>query len=441
MTTTAEVRTTATSADWLPAFFVLVAGLLFGGSMIFLTPPFNVPDEQGHWFRCYQCSLGEVYASRKGDLVGGELPESLQDVYLATIESAQIDVEVRISPEKFGKAMAIPLDPGRQRFFSFPAMARYSPVTYLPAATAIAVGRLTGRTPLRLFYLGRAGTLIGYLLLVVAAVWLMPVQKWTLALLGLMPMSIFLAASLSPDALSIALSLLGIAMILRWPCGRRRSAKAACGRSQPSSCLSAWRNRGTRRSRCCSCWSPRRSSPFHGSAGGSAPCWSVCRWRSALLGCFPCRDFPCPCDRAFNVQAQAHWMLVHPWTCTQVMMEKITEPYLYCGVIATLGWGSIFLASKVYAIYWIALLATAVLDGGRDEVRLPIWTRVAAVVVYFLIMILIAILTYLAWQAVGDLDLHGIQSRYFVPILPLLLLPLRGSRAWRAAASRAGSCP
>ena len=32
----------------------------------------------------------------------------------------------------------------------------------------------------------------------------MPVQKWTLALVALMPMSIFLAASVTADALSIA---------------------------------------------------------------------------------------------------------------------------------------------------------------------------------------------------------------------------------------------
>ena len=94
-------------------------------------------------------------------------------------------------------------------------MARYSPVPYLPAAVAIRFGRHAGLRPLKLFYLGRIGTLIGYLLLVVVAVWLMPVHQWTLALLVLMPMSIFLAASLSPDALSIALSFLGIAMILR----------------------------------------------------------------------------------------------------------------------------------------------------------------------------------------------------------------------------------
>ena len=141
------------------------------------------------------------------------------------------------------------------------------------------------------------------------------------------------------------------------------------------------------------------------------------------------------------MKAQAHWMLAHPWTATQVMMEKITEPYLYSGIIATLGWGSIFLSPAIYAIYWAALLAAAALDGSQNDVRVPILMRVASVLVYFLIMILIAVLTYLTWQAVGDLDLHGIQSRYFVPILPLLLLPLCGSAGWASSRFCASSFP
>ena len=77
-----------------------------------------------------------------------------------------------------------------------------------------------GLKALKEFYLGPTGTLIGYLLLVAAAVWRMPVQKWTLVLVALMPMSIFLAASLSADAVSIGLSLLAIAMILRLALGQ-----------------------------------------------------------------------------------------------------------------------------------------------------------------------------------------------------------------------------
>jgi uncharacterized membrane protein len=53
--------------------------------------------------------------------------------------------------------------------------------------------------------------------------------------------------------------------------------------------------------------------------------------------------------------------------------------------------------------------------------------RAAGIGVYLLVMSVAATLTYLLWHAVGETinPLHGVQPRYFVPVLPLLLLPLR----------------
>ena len=103
-----EKATPIARANWLPGFFVLMVGAVFGGSMVFLTPPFNVPDEAGHWFRCYQCSLGKVYASRQGDAVGGELPTSLGEIYMATTYPAETDAEILVSAEKIRKALDNP---------------------------------------------------------------------------------------------------------------------------------------------------------------------------------------------------------------------------------------------------------------------------------------------------------------------------------------------
>jgi uncharacterized membrane protein len=125
------------------------------------------------------------------------------------------------------------------------------------------------------------------------------------------------------------------------------------------------------------------------------------------------------------VNAQAGWILANPWTYLKLMITRIADLSLYSGMIATLGWGTIFVAPAIYWIYWIALLATAVLDGNHENVRLPVSKRAISVGVYFLVMAAIATLTYLAWQAVGEDQIHGVQSRYFIPMLPLLLLCLR----------------
>ena len=76
-------------ANILPPFYVLVMGVIFGGSMIFLTPPFNVPEEDQHFYRSYQCSEGSVYAARNDDSVGGDCRRRWSKSAVATIGVSQ----------------------------------------------------------------------------------------------------------------------------------------------------------------------------------------------------------------------------------------------------------------------------------------------------------------------------------------------------------------
>src|SRR5271166_2203158 len=129
------------AADVLPAFFTLIVGAIFGGSMIFLTPPLDVPEEGQHFWRSYGLSEGQIYASREGDTVGGELPASLDEAGYAAISHPNNEYGFRISVENLKKGLLVPLDPARRKFYGFPVTARYSPVPYLPAAAAIWVGK------------------------------------------------------------------------------------------------------------------------------------------------------------------------------------------------------------------------------------------------------------------------------------------------------------
>ena len=60
-----------------------------------------------------------------------------------------------------------------------------------------------------------AGDLAVFLALAVLAVKRTPVLKWTVALVAMMPLSMFLAASISADAVTLALAILTVALVLR----------------------------------------------------------------------------------------------------------------------------------------------------------------------------------------------------------------------------------
>jgi uncharacterized membrane protein len=391
-----------------------------------VTPPFDVPEECQHFFRCYQFSQGIVYAEKNEKGVpGGDLPASLSQISLVIHNHAANEYDFHITQARIDKALGNPLDPVRKRFAGFPSTARFSPAPYLPAAVALWAGRRASLTALEELYIGRVGTLAGYLLAVVAAVWLTPVHKWLMALIALMPMSIFLAASLSADALTIAYSLLAIAMVLRLALqpdslGRRDvwwlgGILLLVALAKPAYVFISllflivpkdkFADRGQ-------CW--RARAWMIGLPIAVSIAWTL----SSRELCVPYRD-------CVDVHGQMLWILANPWQFTQMVFLRLTDGYTYSGIIATLGWGTVWMDSNIYTIYWTALLVAAVLDGGQDEVRVPMRARAVSFGVYVVVLTVIATLTYLFWHGVGEDEIHGVQSRYFVPLLPLLLLPLR----------------
>ena len=363
-------------AEILPAFFTLIAGVIFGGSMVVLTPPFDVPEEWQHFFRCYQISQRTIYATLDDmGVPGGEVPVSFLKASAVIHAGLRDEYDFQISPEKFQRMASFPLQPGKKRVCVFPSTARFSPVPYLPAAVAMYVGRHFRLSPLALFYMGRASTLAAYLALVVAAVWLMPIHKWFMVLVALMPMSIFLAASLSADALSIAFSLLAIAMILRLvllsgPLERRSliglgTVLTLLALTKPPYNLIAFFFLAVPPDKFASqgqCWRARAWMILLPIAVAFAWTWSA---RDACVPYRPCAD----------VHAQTLWMLANPWSFVERVVARLTDGNLYAGIIATLGWGTIWIASSVYYLYWGGLIAAVVLDGSQDRLRLPISAR------------------------------------------------------------------
>ena len=83
---------------------------------------------------------------------------------------------------KLKTAFSRPLNPQDRRFTPFSAIALYSPVSYLPSALAIRLGRWADLSPMSLFYCGRIATLLAYATLAFFAVRLTLIHKWTLAL-------------------------------------------------------------------------------------------------------------------------------------------------------------------------------------------------------------------------------------------------------------------
>lgn len=198
----------------------MILAFIFGFLFIVLIPPFQVPDEPNHFLRAYQITQGDFIAEKRvkagyGPVAGGEIPVSLVKTIRKVIDRIPHNPQRKQNIADVIAAFSFPLKRGEKNFFSFPNTAMYSPVPYIPQAVGIAIGKVFDFSPLMLLYLGRFCNLLFVLITVTLAIRIMPVSRTIIFLLALMPMTMHQSASLSSDALIIALAFLFTAMVIR----------------------------------------------------------------------------------------------------------------------------------------------------------------------------------------------------------------------------------
>ena len=158
-----------------------------------------------------------------------------------------------------------------------------------------------------------------------------------------------------------------------------------------------------------------------GSITISLPVAIDAAWSGSLRELYvPMRPFVDP-------PAQFYWILGHPWSYAAALAKAIYRWDDYTFMIGAFGWlGSAGLPRWIRDTYWIALLLTAVLDGGKS-LHLGYRAKAVAAGVYVFTFAVMATFVYLSWEAVGAKNIDGVQPRYLLPIIPLLLLLPRGS--------------
>jgi uncharacterized membrane protein len=195
-----------------PRRFFLVAGLMGGLAFVFVTPPFQVPDEPAHFYRSYSVSQGRFLMGGKN---GRPLPSSLRVLVRILVDDVPFHPERRIQPGTWGRAREVRLEPDRVEHSPPPRSLQYSSVPYLPQAAGIALGRWIGASPLGLVYFARTANLLAAVGLIYFAICQLPGYRWLAVLLALTPMAMFLRSSVSPDAGITAIAYLLTATIAK----------------------------------------------------------------------------------------------------------------------------------------------------------------------------------------------------------------------------------
>jgi uncharacterized membrane protein len=371
----------------------VAAALLLGLAYVFVTPPFAVPDESNHFWRALAVSRGHLLAARGLDSMA--MPNAVEE-FTWVIE--------RTSPEqslaaKLKTAASIPYD-GRTghpiRFASW-----YSPLPYVAAGVVAALPL----RPVAVFYGGRIANLIVAVLLIGLAIRIAPQYGSTFAAAALLPMSMYELASLSADAATIALAFLFTALLLvptrrSWIIALAGFALALC---KPAYFLIAllafamplrWRQRLT--------------------IVGATALGTLLSFLAAGRGAYNAR-VGLPVDAG----AQFRCIASDPLHFARVMLHDIaTNSRFYIEeMIGRFGANELKLSPFVITVEILLLLGVAITCGAALRARV----RITALAIVVLTIAGILLSQYLIWSVVCGDVLEGVQGRYFLEILPLLL--------------------
>ena len=175
---------------WLRPILLLALGLSF----MFILPPAAPPDEAHHFYRAFEISCRNLFSKSFPGGAGGNILPAGIEAY--TDPSAVLD---------WGNASPV--------LFSNTAL--YFPTCYLPQALGIRIARLFTNHTMAIFYAGRAANFATAYVLSILALKYMPFGKTILFIIMCFPVTLQEMVSLSPDAVTNALSFLFLAGVLR----------------------------------------------------------------------------------------------------------------------------------------------------------------------------------------------------------------------------------
>lgn len=423
--------------SWLVLVFALLT-LATGIRLALTTPMGQVPDEPAHIVRAAALTHAELLGTHKR--FGSDLTAGLyvnEGIGIASTAEINRRGEGRLTEAQRHFARNIPWS-GERMFAVCRNTIEYLPVFYIPGSLGIGIGRLAGLPPLAALYLGRIFMLGAFLVLGAAALWLARLGAGVLFVALSLPMTLSLAASLSQDGPIIGASALAGALLTRDDARHPRSKWIAaaiigliCCAKPPYGMLLF-----------CAALpiglvGTIRRTLTAGLFGLPAAAWVAIMMTTSFVPphrppYHPGALWPGDPDAVFrtinglaNLRVLAH----APSLVLRLPYHTLATgfPTYRAEFIGVLGWLDVRLPHSLYVGWTIALLAAltgACLAAEPDARRWRPADATVVIVVLIVTVIAICLSLYLSWTRVGGTMIQGIQGRYFIPLLPFVVLAL-----------------
>jgi len=422
---TARVKTDVGRAP--TAWLYLVIALTWGLAMALITPPFQVPDEDAHYYRAWSVAQLELVAEPGWVLT---LPDNVATLP-ERLGSSVVDWNTnRYSVRAARDMLWEPIAPTSRGQVT--AAATYGPIGYIPQAIGISAARVLGHSPLLALYFGRFLNLCASAMIAFFAIRMVPFGKPLMALVALLPMVVFEAASLSLDGLALSGCFLFLAIALRLSTRPFLRTADLVLMTCTATVMLNIKPGFVALVLLIFMLRPRQ----FGSGRRRYAVWVISTLAaavglSALLMLVP----PHLASLGINgvdQSGQLAFVLQHPWAFTKVLYRTFDLMLL---ILAQEGYGVLgWLNVGLPVVGMCGMVLAAILFMGYQEtVRTTHWQRLVMCATGVVLACVVSLALYtaspVAAPAVGDL-----QGRYFIPVLALGLFAIYGIRPRRERA-------
>ena len=374
---------------------VLAVALLAGLLYAVVTPPDRVPDEYGHFLRAVAIAEGNVFPRVGLRSPGHHFPAG---IWMFGHQLFKGDMRA---------AYAEPLNREKRAGIEFPAW--YSPVPYaIPAAVAF-VGLHADLRPFWIFYLGRIANLLACLGIAWLALRAIPKRAAVAAAVLLLPMTLYELASWSADAMTISVALLLTCLIVRnmeaeGSMGAMAAVAFVLGLCKPVYFLLALPALAIR----------RRTGIVVIAAMLLGTLLAAASARSGQYN--PRPELP------VDPGQQLRCVLDDPLRFAGIFLGdmRVHGRFYLEETVGRLGLMDVKLPVVLIVAEWLLLLWVALSSGVRW--RMP--ARLGALAACALTIGGISLAQYLIWSVICGDTIEGVQGRYYLPLLPLLLFAL-----------------
>ena len=185
-------------------YVFLGLSLTIGLILVFINVPQIRYDEHAHFWRTYEISRGNIISKTTN-----KLPVSIIDLFKTQDGNyPNRNFDYKDLREKIKDKL------NKEDEIEFPvgATGSLTPISYLPQVIGVELGKILNLSPIMILWLGRITNLLAYVALIFIAIRIMPSERWKkiIMIIALFPMSLNLAATLSPDTVILAFTLLAI---------------------------------------------------------------------------------------------------------------------------------------------------------------------------------------------------------------------------------------